>query len=193
MNTDAQFRAGMNSQFLQTRSSFWNRAPVIALAAAVALLVAGLILAAMNERDYSAQKIDEATGNARFLALIVTAALDSDDRATAEKYLDALRSNPEAEAAAIYDSHGALFASYSRAGAPALPAAPPRAGASFAGNRLILAMPVTQAGTRLGTVFLDIVTEPLWRRLQRNAMRADVGWSGPARRYAALFRELVRV
>lgn len=31
---------------------------------------------------------------------------------------------------------------------------------------------------------------PLWRRMQRNAMRADVGWAGPAQRYAALFREL---
>jgi starch synthase len=30
----------------------------------------------------------------------------------------------------------------------------------------------------------------LWRRLQRNAMQADVGWRQPARRYAALYREL---
>ncbi len=31
----------------------------------------------------------------------------------------------------------------------------------------------------------------LWHRLQRNAMHADVGWGGPAARYAALYRELV--
>ena len=30
----------------------------------------------------------------------------------------------------------------------------------------------------------------LWRRLQRNAMRTDVSWRGPAARYAALYREL---
>ena len=29
-----------------------------------------------------------------------------------------------------------------------------------------------------------------WRRLQRHAMAADVGWARPARQYAALFREL---
>jgi starch synthase len=30
-----------------------------------------------------------------------------------------------------------------------------------------------------------------WRRLQTNGMALEVGWQGPARRYAALFRELV--
>jgi starch synthase len=30
-----------------------------------------------------------------------------------------------------------------------------------------------------------------WARLQRNAMRADVGWSAPAARYAALYRGLL--
>ncbi len=157
----------MNTQVLQTRASFWKRAPVIALAAAVALMVAGLILAAMNERDYSAQKIDEVTVQGRFLALIVSAALDFDDRAAAQEYVDALKANPEAEAAAIYDAHGSLFASYSRGGAPALPAVPPPAGVAFKGDRLIVAMPVMQAGTKLGTVYLDMVTEPVWRRLQR--------------------------
>jgi starch synthase len=29
-----------------------------------------------------------------------------------------------------------------------------------------------------------------WRRLQGRAMAADVGWARPARRYAALYREL---
>ena len=31
---------------------------------------------------------------------------------------------------------------------------------------------------------------PLWQRLQQNGMAAPVGWTGPARRYAALFRAL---
>jgi starch synthase len=30
----------------------------------------------------------------------------------------------------------------------------------------------------------------LWRRMQSRAMATDVGWSRPAKRYAALFREL---
>jgi starch synthase len=30
-----------------------------------------------------------------------------------------------------------------------------------------------------------------WGRLQRNAMKAEVGWGGPAAAYAALYRGLV--
>jgi starch synthase len=33
---------------------------------------------------------------------------------------------------------------------------------------------------------------PLWRRLQRNGMAADVSWTRPARQYAALYRSLAR-
>ena len=32
---------------------------------------------------------------------------------------------------------------------------------------------------------------PVWRTLQRNGMAADVSWRGPARRYAALYRDLL--
>jgi starch synthase len=30
----------------------------------------------------------------------------------------------------------------------------------------------------------------LWRRMQRNGMATDVGWSHPAAKYAALYREV---
>jgi starch synthase len=33
--------------------------------------------------------------------------------------------------------------------------------------------------------------QEMWRRLQANGMAADVGWRGPARRYAALYRDLI--
>src|SRR5207302_4636159 len=51
--------------------------------------------------------------------------------------------------------------------APALPATPPLAGAAFTGNRLIVSIPVVKYGTTLGTVYLDMITEPVGRRLQR--------------------------
>jgi starch synthase len=43
----------------------------------------------------------------------------------------------------------------------------------------------------LGHVAAIWADQALWRRLQRNAMAADVGWSRSAGRYAALFRSLV--
>jgi starch synthase len=65
------------------------------------------------------------------------------------------------------------------------------------------------AGTGTGIQFAPVTRENLefaigrvlalardrtaWRRLQRRAMAADVGWARPAKRYAALFRELAAV
>ena len=38
---------------------------------------------------------------------------------------------------------------------------------------------------------LSVWRQPaLWQRLQRNAMRTDVSWRQPAKRYASLYREL---
>ena len=148
-------------------SRFWQRAPIIALCAAVALLLAGLILAVANERAYEVQEVDEVTVEGRFLSLIASAALDFNDRAAAQDYLDALKTNPGAEAAAIYDAHGTLFASYVRAGAAPVPAAPPPAGSFFRGNRLIAAIPIVSHNLTLGTVYLDIATQSVGRRLER--------------------------
>ena len=143
------------------------RAPIVALGAAVALLVAGLILAVANERAYQSQKIGEVTVEARLLSILVSSALDFNDRAAAREYLEALRANPEAQAGAIYDAQDKLFVSYARKHMPTLPATPPPQGASFDGNRLIVSMPVTQDGTKLGSIYLDILTEPIAHRLQR--------------------------
>lgn len=40
---------------------------------------------------------------------------------------------------------------------------------------------------RAATLYRD---EPAWQRIQRNGMATDVSWTGPAREYAALYREL---
>ena len=49
---------------------------------------------------------------ARVLASTVTAALSFNDRQAAQEYVNAIRANPQIEAAAIYDSGGKLFAGY---------------------------------------------------------------------------------
>ena len=53
--------------------------------------------------------------------------------------------------------------------------------------------PVDQTGLDAALVrLLRLWAEPkAWARMQRNGMAADVGWAGPARAYAALFRGLV--
>jgi starch synthase len=42
---------------------------------------------------------------------------------------------------------------------------------------------------RVATVWRDSAA---WERMQRNAMKAEVGWARSAAQYAALFRELVK-
>jgi starch synthase len=41
---------------------------------------------------------------------------------------------------------------------------------------------------RAGRLWRD---RPLWARLQSNAMRTDVSWSRSAKRYAALYRDML--
>jgi signal transduction histidine kinase/FixJ family two-component response regulator len=150
-------------------SKFWKLAPAIALASAIALLLAGLIMAFYNERAYEAQKINEVSVQAQILASSVTAALAFNDRVAAQEYVNALKANPEIRAAAVYDASGALLASYSRAESLPAPEAAQPSEPHFEGNRLIVAAPVSQDGSPLGTVYLRTVTEPFAMRLARYA------------------------
>jgi signal transduction histidine kinase len=144
-----------------------RRAPAVAIVAAIVLLFAALILALAQERAHRVQKIEEVTVEGRLLALIAGAAVDFDDRAEVQRYVEAFRIDPDNEASAVYDARGMLFAGFARPGAPAIPTRAPATGAAFAGNRLIVTLPVTRDGKRLGSIYLDTVTEPVGARLQR--------------------------
>ena len=151
-------------------TGFWKRTPLLAVAAAVALLLAGVLLGVYNERAYRAQKIDEVTVQARILASTVTAAVAFGDRSAAQEYVNALMTNPEAEAAALYDANGDLFVSWSRTPDRPAPRAAAQlpAGPSFTDGHLTVTADVTQGGgAPLGTVYLETIVEPLQRRLSR--------------------------
>jgi len=51
----------------------------------------------------------------------------------------------------------------------------------------VAVVPLEQAIRRAATLFAD---RAAWQRMQRNGMATDVSWAGPAKRYAALYREL---
>jgi len=145
----------------------WRLTPVIALATVIVLLSAGGWMAHYVDHANARQEADEVSVQARILASTVTAALSFNDRVAAQEYVNALRANPEVEAAAIYDSSGALFVSYRVSAAVTVPDSaapgPPR----FTADRLVVAVPVSQGGTALGTVYLRSFTEPFALRLQR--------------------------
>jgi signal transduction histidine kinase len=153
-------------------SNFWKLTPVIALTTAVALVLAGVLMALYFERSYRAQKTDEVSVQAAILASTVSAALVFGDREAAQEYVDALTANPEVQAAAVFDTAGSLFASYARTPLVHLPpvALPP--GTRVDADRLTVVTPVRQGDAVFGTVYIESITEPLVRRLERYAVIA---------------------
>lgn len=145
-----------------------RRGPSLAVAVCVAvgLIFAGLTLALYNEHHANAQKLRDVTVQARILAASVAAPLAFDDRETAREYVDALRANPQMEAAGVYELDGKLAAGWVRGGAP-LPRVSAARSPVHKGDRLIVTAPVAQAMTPLGSVYLRSVREPWLRRASR--------------------------
>src|SRR4051812_19680698 len=123
-------------------AKLWKLTPILALATAVALLLAGVSLAFWNERSYKAQKIAEAIVQARILAATVTAAVVFNDRAAAHEYVTALNLNADVQTVGIYDAGGALFAGYSRRPDHPPPATIATGGPHLDGDRLAVSSPV---------------------------------------------------
>jgi signal transduction histidine kinase/CheY-like chemotaxis protein len=140
-----------------------------AMIAAVGLVLAGLAVAAYNESLFHNQAAREAQVQADILAASVTAALAFDDEDAAREYLNALRANPQVEAAGVYGGEGLLLTSYRRERGQALPARAEPVRAPYVGGRIVVTAPVVQNGARLGSVYLRTTSEPLGRRILRYA------------------------
>ncbi len=99
-----------------------RRAQMLALAAAVLLLIAGTVIGLYQEQSYRDQKLREIAVQGEIVASSVMAPLIFDDSRAAQEYLDALKANPEIEAAVVYRNSGARFAGFVRDGlrAPAI-------------------------------------------------------------------------
>ncbi|HEX6859589.1 MAG TPA: ATP-binding protein [Caulobacteraceae bacterium] len=145
----------------------WRFIPAIAIGGALLLTLAGLGAALYGEQLYRAQKVREVTVQAQILAATVSAAVAFDDAPAAQEYVNALRANPEVEAAGVYRDTGRLMAGYGRASAPLplqLTTAPDP---FFEKGHLVVTTPVTESGTRIGTVQIRTITEPVVRRFMR--------------------------
>ena len=150
----------------------WKLVLVTLLTSAIAQLFAGLILAAYDSRVFQSQKTREVSAEAAILASSVTASLAFGDAKAAGEYLDALKANPEIDAAAIYGSDGTVFASYSRA-SPNAPEVPDRIagdGAGLHGDHLSVVVPVVEDRNPLGTVYLLTAVEPAGQRFFRYSL-----------------------
>jgi signal transduction histidine kinase len=141
--------------------------PALALAGAIVLLAAGILVSAYEERIFRAQQLREVTVQGDILAASVTAALVFGDAKVIQEHVDALKTNPRIEAAGVYDGRGILAASFARKGKEPLPRVASDQNAMPRGTTIV-AVPVTQQGTLLGTVYIRAIDEPLDRRLTRH-------------------------
>ena len=149
----------------------WKLVLATVLTSAFALLFSGIALAIYDNVVFQERKVQDGMVAARIMASSVTASLDFGDTNAAQEYLGALRANPEIAAAGIYKVDGSLFARYAAPGRPAaLPERPGSPGAQFVGDDLLVLVPVAEGQRTLGSLFLQIKTEPLATRLLRYAL-----------------------
>ena len=155
-----------------TAGARWNWPIIAALMAALLLLVAGIAMARYEDQLYAAQQVRDVTEQAEILAASVTAAVSFGDNQAAQEYVDALKANPDLQAAGVYDAKSNLFAQFSRGVAltPKLVrGAPGSSGAAFVNGSLVVTVPVSVSRRDIGAVTLIATTEPLPRRIARYA------------------------
>jgi signal transduction histidine kinase/ActR/RegA family two-component response regulator len=120
-----------------------------------ALVVSVGSVVAYDLRSYQRALLNDLTTQAELVGHMTSVALAFDDARLARENLALLRIRPLVRAAALYDEHGTLFASYVADGEQMpLPAHPGKAGHKREGDDVILFKPVAENGDVLGTVYL---------------------------------------
>jgi methyl-accepting chemotaxis protein len=141
---------------------------ITVLASAIALLLAGTIIVVYDSVSYRTQQKHDIAVRAGIVAANVSASLVFADAKAAQEYLQALRSNPDVSAAAVYNDKGDLLTRYLRDDSQTQP--PPRAKPQsmlFDGSELNVFWPVMEKTQQVGTVYLRVNTEPLFKRVAR--------------------------
>lgn len=150
----------------------WNRRSIAARLTRMNLLVSGLALfmayvsfVAYDVYSLRQNLVDTLNTEATIIGSNSVTALVFDDPETAQATLSALAGSPHILAAAIFDSDGTLFASYSRTGLtiPLQPRLAPRqASASWLeGKDILLGRRIMLGGKNVGSVYLLAATSDL--------------------------------
>ena len=141
------------------------------LTTTAALVLVGAALIAYNAMSFRTSLAASMATRAAILAANSTAALVFDNPEDARHVLAALRTDPRTVAAALYDAHGRIFATYP-ATPPrgAIPAAPLAVGSRFDPASIIVTQPVTVDGRPLGTIAVRTDLRQLWDRQRAYAL-----------------------
>jgi signal transduction histidine kinase/ActR/RegA family two-component response regulator len=150
----------------RSKSSIRIKLLILMLSATLAaLLVALAALAAYEIGNYKQQWISDLSTQAEILGRSSAAAILFNDHQNALHNLELLQARSKIIAAAIYDSSGTLFATYTRPGDPKqiFPAAVGNK-IKIHDNRIELFKPIVENHQTLGTVYL-LAQYDLWERL----------------------------
>ena len=151
---------------VQKRVGSWRSAPVAIFAAAILIVLIGIGVIVQTDNSYRDARREFAASMARVLAAPAAAAVDFNDPVAAQEAVNSLRVITTLRSAAVYGRDGHLVAGYDRSGeaVPALEQAiPPLANSDL----LRVSAPVEFAGQRIGTVYIELDRQPVWRRVNR--------------------------
>jgi signal transduction histidine kinase/ActR/RegA family two-component response regulator len=157
-------------------SSIRKKLVVVVMATTfAALLVSVGLIIAYDLRNYQRSLVNDLSTQAELVGHMTSAALAFDDPRLAGENLALLRTRPMVGAAAIFDEHGRLFASYAAHGtAGSFPPRPGAAGALNDGRHVTLFRPIVENGETIGTVWLRAENRMLARTLDYLAIALGV-------------------
>jgi len=134
-----------------------------------AVFVSGLANLAYDINDFRTGVLEELTSQADILAQVSIAALEFDDKPSAQATLGRLASRPSVQAAAIYRADDNLFVSYAMRELPhalSVPSRPSAQGHIIDGNVMHIFRPIRRGAEKVGTIYLRSAY-PLDARLER--------------------------
>ncbi len=129
------------------------------------LVMAGI--ASYEIATYRSRLIKEVNEGGMFLADNTAPALAFDDAKTAQEILNTLKASPAVSFAAVYTTHGRVFASYVRAGQALIsPPKPGPEGLRTTGRHVELVRAIKEKGLPLGTLYLRADMVGVYSRLR---------------------------
>ena len=143
----------------------WRSAPVAIFAAAMLIVLIGIAVIMQTDNGYRDARGEFARSQAQLLAVSVGAAVDFNDQVAAQEAVNPLHVISSIRTAAVYDRQGRLIAGYDRFGE----AVPTVEQAIASPNPLVIraSAPVEMRGQRIGTAYIQLDRQPLWRRVSR--------------------------
>jgi two-component system, cell cycle sensor histidine kinase and response regulator CckA len=145
----------------------WKLMNLLLVAVGFAMGVAAIAVIIYEYRTFRPRALGMLDMQSKYLSEILIPPLQFDDPGTATKYLATLRHRADISAAALFDSEGNEFATYSRdvSGRRRIPRTPPDPGPEFSPRKLTLAGKILDQGAPVGYLWIESDIPPLPARL----------------------------